>query len=529
MPEIAHIFTEKVTPPVLGQVNYIAQTKTTQNVNNKPDAKNSINVPCPYFHDFAKSNPQDARTIKLSADHEEVVPTTCNVGVREKKSSSDYVYPSEDDPVHKLAVQFAKRHLAYIKSPIKEDSDLDFKGQSAAGIIGKHTGTPKTQEFLESEIFDKYKYEVDYIPIQIVNTKDEFLTPEDLARNKIRFVDNVGKEFLFKQKVLFDNQNKKLIEHCQTAWIKYGFSKQFGGFDRLCALYEQCSLLVFSDVSGYDTSSVLKTVYQLRLFLLDVSKYAKNQADMDWLNGIINHVVYWTLNPCRLHPNGQVYQFDKSNSSGQNNTAPDNSILHVIITFDLNITMWFDMFGKYPTYNEIMNLTVVSLYSDDKAVGYIQPFVPTAHRLKEIETQVYKKYGMVIKESASRIITHIPGELFKDGEFEFLGSYNKWIPEKDAYWPIPRERKLATSATKILTCTKKSLSPVDHYLKLVQLETQLYHTHLFEPMSNYRKWFQNKYSDYNLTDNLDKMEYMNDLDSISAQGVEYLILGRETQ
>lgn len=531
MPEIAHIFTTKSTPPVIGQVSFLAQTKTTQNVNVKPDAKNSISAPCSFFKDFERCEPKTARIIRKHADHEEVVPTTNNVNIRQAKGVTDFVYPSEDDPIMKMATTFTKRHLAYMKAPVKSVNDeTEFKGGSAAGIIGKNTGTPKTEEYLQSPLFEQYKWNTDHIPIQVVNTKDEFLSPEDLARNKIRFVDNVGKEFLFKQKILFDNQNKKLIKHCNEAWIKYGLSKQFGGFDRLCASYEKCSLISFSDISGYDIASVLETVYKIRLFLLDISAYTKDDLSKEFLSKIVNHVLYYTLNPVRLHPNGQIFQFDKSNSSGQNNTAPDNSILHELITFYLNIVVWYDMFHRYPTYEELIEHLVVSLYSDDKAVGYIAPFVPTVTRLKELEMDVYKRFGMTIKESASRIITHVPGELFNDGEFEFLGSYNKWIDEGtiSCYWPLPRERKLATSATKVLTCTKDQLDPLDHYLKLVQLETQLQYTELAEPMTIYRKWFENKYTHLNLSDDIDRIEFLNSIDSISRKGIEYLITGQES-
>jgi hypothetical protein len=450
------------------------------------------------------------------------------VDIRQNKAVSDYTYPAPDDPDYVLAVRFAKQHLSYIQSNTSIGEPLEFKGSSASGIIGKNTGTPKTEDHLSSPLFDEYKWNTDHIPVQIVQTKDEFLSPEDLERNKIRFVDCVPKEFLFKQKIFFDKQNKKLIKHCNEAWIKYGFVKQFGGFDRLCTSYEKCCVISFSDVSGYDIASVLLAVYMIRLFYLDISAHAKTPEEQEFIQELLKYVVYYTLNPVRLHPNGQIFQFDKSNSSGQNNTAPDNSILHEIITFYIFIVVWRDLFHVNPTYEEIMEHVVVSLYSDDKAVGYIRPFEPNPIRLKEIENEVYKKFGMTIKESASKIITHTPGTLFGDDEFEFLGSYNKWSEEHDCYFMIPRERKLATSATKVLTCTKKQLTPVDHYLKLVQLEIQLQNTVLEDPISFYRKWFQNKHKEMNLLNELYQIDYLKNVEDISPSSILYLATGRES-
>jgi len=511
--------------PVIGQCSYIGLANLTQNVNTKNDAKNSISAPCPHFKAFEKAHPKEAAFIRKEADHEEVVPTTANVDVRTLKSESLYTYPSDDDTCHNLAYKYASRHLSYIKSDVIQPGEpMTFKSSSAAGILGKVTGTAKTVNYLPSETFNKYKFDIQHIPIQIINFKDEFLSPEDLARTKIRFVDNVDKSFLFKQKYFFDKQNHKLVENHATSWIKYGFSKQYGGFNELTSSYEDCAVILFSDVSGYDIAAVLREVYQIRLGHMKLSDDPETRALQLRL---LEYTIFYTLNPVRLYPNGQIFAFDKSNSSGQNNTAPDNSILHVIIAFDLIITLWFDMFGVYPTYDECINNTTVALYSDDKALGFKNHFVPEVSRLAQVETEVYAKYGMTIKKSASKIVTHIPGTLIKDGDFEFLGSSNQWSDEDCFYFPIPREKKLCTSLVKYLTCTRDVLDVTNQFQKIVQIESLLFRTPFYGPVKAYREFFIQNHPDLDVDAAIECVEGLTDIDSLDLRKTKSLFTGRE--
>jgi hypothetical protein len=438
------------------------------NVNTKPDAVNSISVPCPYFLEFQKTDRANAAIIKSLADHEEVVPTTCNVNVRYGKSSSDYICPDKTtNKAWRLAIQYANMHLSYMKATIKlPDEEYVYNMSSSAGIIGKICGVPKTKEYIQTELFDTYCEDTNHIPIQLVQTKDEFLSPEDLARNKIRFVDCVDKSFLHKQKTLFDNQNSNLKKHHENNWIKYGFVKQYGGFNKMVCQFEKCSLISFSDCSGYDTSCILDEPYNHRVNHLQVPK----DINKEWFTTLLTYVIFYTLNPCRLYPNGQILFFKKSNSSGQNNTAADNCIYHEDIIWYLLITLWFFIYGTYPEYNDILNNSVVSIYSDDKALGLYGRLSLDGEDFARIEREVYAEFGMVIKESASRVVVRNPDTIMKDGDFEFLGSYNYYDVKTDQHYPMPRSRKLCTSLTKVLTCTKDVLSPSDQFMKIKQIE-----------------------------------------------------------
>jgi len=219
--------------------------------------------------------------------------------------------------------------------------------------------------------------------------------------------------------------------------------------------------------------------------------------------------------------------FDKSNSSGQNNTAPDNSILHTIIVFDYLITLWFLLFGVMPSYEDIMKNTVCALYSDDKALGLKNHFQPTKELAEKTEVEVYAKYGMTIKKSASKIITHIPGNLIENGEFEFLGSTNLWSEEDSFYYPIPRERKLCTSLVKYLTCTRDVLDTTNQFQKIVQIEQLLHKTHLYEAVVAYRKHFMKKHPEIDIDSAIEQMDGLVDLSSLDLKNTRALFTGRE--
>lgn len=513
--------------PANGHTSYLGHANLTQNVNKKPNAKNSISVQCEYFLEFKKDHPGEAALFREYGTHEEVVPTTENMNVRIQKADKPMVYPSPDDPTHASAVEFTTRHLHYMHSSVLGPGDeMNFKSNSAAGILGKAAGITKTAEYIGSKIFEKYKWNTDHVPIQIVNFKDEFLSQEDLNRKKIRFVDSVDKTFLFKQKYFFDNQNHKLVEHCETGWIKYGYSKQFGGFNRLITKFEKCNLISLSDISGYDISALLKKVYEIRLRLLTIRG---SEETLKKVNKVLEYVLFFTQNPVRLHPDGQILLFDGSNSSGQNNTAPDNCILHEIIIFDLLSTLFMKLHNRYPLYEEIIKNVECALYSDDKMLGLHGLFSSCSPELfQATETEVYAKYGMTIKASASKVITHTPFTKFEDGELEFLGSTNYFSESHDSYFGTPRVDKLCTSLTKQLVCTRDKLSPRDQYLKLIQLKILLVHTMFHDAVCVYVNWFQKKYSDLNYLEIISELEYMDDLKGTDDRSLDLFLTGNES-
>lgn len=423
---------------------------------------------CPYFREFRRENPESASVILQNATHMEVKPNKSNSLIAIKKNDHKRVYPSHTDEFYLSALNHSWRKNAvhYVRPPLSaQDGSMQFSSGSSSGIIGKKTGFPKTKDFLDSQPFKKYKDNISYVPIKIINFKNEFLHIEDdLEREKIRLVDAEDKAFIYKQKGLYDNQNHSLIENSRHSPIKYGMVKQYAGFSYFIMSFECCCLISVSDISGYDKSAVLDDVYAMRNHGLSIATRGVVGPE----SSLVQYVTYYTLNPVRLWVDGNVLLQDHSNSSGQNNTTSDNCFLHDIIINDLALTCFYEVYGRFPfDDSEFDDSFVYGIYSDDKVFGL--KYDMDASLFKEIETRTYSKYGMTIKASASRVIPHISGTRFTEEDgIEFLGGTAIWCPEADEYLPRPRVGKLMTSLSRHLN-DEERLSPFEQYNKIYSI------------------------------------------------------------
>lgn len=398
----------------------------------------------------------------------EVKPNKRNSMIAINKNDNPRVYPNARDECYLFALNasWRKNSKHYVQTPLSSsDPHMEFSVSASSGIIGKKTGFPKTREFLASKPYREYKDNCDYIPIKIINFKNEFLHVEDdLSRDKVRLVDAEDKCFIFKQKYLYDNQNHSLITDSMHGPIKYGMVKQYGGFSYLITGFEKCNIISISDISGYDKTAVLEDVYAFRNEGLRIG----TNGAITSRSGLVSYVTFYTLNPVRLLWNGEVLYQDHSNSSGQNNTTSDNCFLHDIIINDLAITCFRTVFGRQPyDDSEFDNSFVYCIYSDDKIFGlnyYMDP-----DEFKILERTVYAKYGMTIKASASRVIDHVPGSRFSEEDgVEFLGGTACYVPEADGYLPKPRVGKLMTSLSRHLN-DEHQLCPEEQYNKIFSI------------------------------------------------------------
>jgi len=355
--------------------------------------------------------------------------------------------------------------LSQTTSPL--DTKFEFNNDSSSGLIGKLNGKIKTKDFIQSEVFRVFRDDVNHIPIKDVNYKREFLSvADDISRNKVRLVDGDSKDDIWKSKICFDKQNEAMKERSETGYIKYGFRRQYGGFNDLIVTFEDCCVLSLSDISGFDKRAWLHRVYELRREFLRLPKDPANRAKIE---ALLDFITYYTVNPTRLFK-GHIFSHILGNSSGQNNTTPDNCILHLIICFDIILTAYYRVHGEYPTLNEFYSLFELAIYSDDKILGL--NFYIDAGELAELEIEVYSKYGMTVKTTASHTFEHVKGTIFSESnKMEFLGCIARYDPLYDVYQPIPRIGKLATSLCKTIRDLDKALDTDQVFSKLVQIRS----------------------------------------------------------
>jgi len=414
---------------------------------------------CPEFNEFVNQNVLDCSPVYAKADCERVRPVLADLKASIAKCDVPCVVPSVNDRFHAHAMELSWQML---KDDLTVSLDIDpkrlseFNMSASAGFPYTKYGYRDKGSAFDSKMFDDLVRRLDYIPLDTVNSKDEFLSMEDLARRKLRTTFGAPLDKVVKQKFLFDQQNANIINSSKTKWIQYGMTKQFGGFHRVITKLEDFTHTVQSDASGYDRVAPLEPVYELRL---------RGLRYPDVLKEFVHDTVFHTIFPTILLPDGSIYIRVTGNDSGGNNTASDNSILHLVIVMHLLTLAYYRKYGELPVLDDILLNALIYLYSDDKLGGInLEFFGLTPETFASLEKEVYAMYGMVIKPS-SVLVTEVVGHIHPD--HEFLGSFCHFDDETARYIPYPRIGKICSSVSRVgLNC---KLTQTEHFMKILQL------------------------------------------------------------
>lgn len=392
---------------------------------------------CPKFSSFVSVFPEASRLYDLSS-YEKVRALSPDVRASIKKCDVSPIFPCGRILDH--ALMLVELYLSpFMSSDAGFDQRSEFNLSTSAGFVYAQKGLPKKTQAMNSSVFKDLYSRDDFIPIAVISDKEEFLPNEDLNRNKVRtiFVDPLDK--LAKTKFLFDKQNKSLVDSSSHSWIKYGMSKQYSGFHKFVKQLEPFTLRDQSDVSGYDRTAFLYYVYYIRWRLLNL--HVKRHESF-W------YVVFHSIFPTCLDPDGIVFMRQTGNNSGGNNTAADNSILHLIVLFYFLIKTYYKRFHKLLSLDSLLNNAYFGIYSDDQLGGVFMDFFGwcSVEDYERDKVEAYADWGLVIKPSAS-FISLGPGRL--DSKHEFLGSYCFYDQHLEIYLPFPRIGKICSSITRL--------------------------------------------------------------------------------
>jgi len=370
--------------------------------------------------------------------------------------------PRPDDPLWHIAGEYTRRMFDY-----QHNSNFsmiyDINMSSSVGKPYSSMGFKSKAELLASEIFTA-EIQRCHTPIWSIFPKEEYLPFDDVVIDeKLRTIFNPELPFLIHQKFYFDEQNyrmKKYAHSFRTHWPRYGFIKQFGGFNRLCLSHE----LAFDDpihftidVSGYDRDICLIEVYDDRTYFLFpgqdfMIRKTGDQAELCSTEDVCIKTHYqWvvknTLEPVCCMNDGTMFQRPDGNSSGSNNTTVDNCWSHTRICFYLYLRLGVKQFGRILSYSEILANVVKSLYGDDILGTLNKPFwFPDGFVQQEFEDFVRETYALLrltVKDRAFKISPSLEG-------LEFLGSTAQWNKSLNAWIPKPRLEKLTTSISQML-------------------------------------------------------------------------------
>jgi hypothetical protein len=385
-----------------------------------------------YFHEFKSLYPDSAEKIMREASYYPVFESYGPVW----KSLDRMDYPNlldRDDVFHKKALDFSNIMFGPVFTGTRPSFQFDITLDTSSGVPYKKMGMKTKDQALGSDVFHEM-FENSYIPIWSIAGKNEFKPVEDIEEDKIRTFIIPPIDFLVKQKVLYTQQNQRLNDFKDRTWVKYGFVPQYGGFDDLFKRLESYDLLWSSDISGYDRKlQVMDEVYKIRNKFLMCPPQLEHVRDF-----VTEQTVRGTL----LFPDGYLYRRVCGNNSGSYNTTPDNCIAHVIMMFRFLIKRWHDIYGSFPTYNDIMSTADVNIMSDDNCGGLLNEFYKFEDQsdfYNNLKAN-YSFYHLDVKNKA----LFFQSRTFDDPieGLEFLGMTG--VKKDGFYYPRPRVGKLCS-------------------------------------------------------------------------------------
>lgn len=445
----------------------------------KPDVLNFSQ----FFSSFQTIDPVRAQYMADFIATKEVGYSKLRHQAQEKKFDVKPVIP---DPVSDVLFDAALdvvylRNRRSLVAPITTSFEL--VSSSNPGFPYVHCGYPTKGDAVKSPLHTALlKLLATPIPLSC-SKQGEALPVEDLAVGKLRTVALTPAYFVSAQKFFFDAQNQGMKLNHPHTWGKYGWVKQYGGFNRLFESLERYASLWELDVSGWDRSVSLLYTYELRLRGLfeyyGISydgKWALNALFSDDTNPnprfaaslakksppfslpLLKWVVFECIFPVQALHNGLVVRRPTGNNSGSNNTTTDNTLAHEIISThgsllalqeedlltDSALTPSFQ--GRLSLGQLIDAWFCFCLFGDDNMGGSMLDW--SAEKFAQFWIEHYSRYGLVLKQKAVHFLRKPPGSPFSG--ISFLGSTG--VYENGCYVPYPRLGKSLFS----LCCVMRS-------------------------------------------------------------------------
>jgi hypothetical protein len=430
---------------------------------------------------YSSSNP-GRDFLQKGSDYFKNIPLLQNVEAQIKKC--DVAPKAPDNPVFKRTMELMHSYFKILKSEIKYDPEAQFTLGTSGGIPYNKSGLRDKRAILASDLNNwmKYTFDMNYRDIGCYNDKDELLSMEELSRGKSRGIFGSSFHGIFREMMVYGEQNKIILQNHEESWIKYGFVKQYGGYNKLMKTLERFSFRWEGDFSGFDRKVWLKYVYELRnANLINAHEYKE----------LVERVTKDNVNPLVLLPNGYVVERQTGNSSGKLDTTCDNSIAHMIIKMYLFVKRFHQIGYALDeiTLSLIFNNVVLALYSDDSIGSFdLDTFeFETPEVFLDYEREVYSEFGLEMKRSAQFYsIDKTLGRL--DPKHSFLGSSAGFDEHINAYVPVPRWGKICSSFTQKYSGRDK----VQRFIRYVVLTLNCVpDTEYYDNAMHFLNWYYN--------------------------------------
>jgi len=442
--------TFRMMNPNLGlKTNHMQRIGFASILKGKYKDSKGLQVPCAYYQRFCQEKGRDP--IGPRATHGRSIMNQARFEKSVMKCDVPPTKPPDDDQLWRVSKEYTQRMFSRLRGsrPVEV---FDINESTSPGKPYTSMGFKTKADFMSSSIFPE-EMKACHVPMWSICDKFEFLPLEDLVFDeKLRtfFIPSI--DFLTHQKILFDDQNSRVLRQCRNFsdfWPRYGFVKQYGGFDDLMKHHEgkhnEFDIHFTVDISGFDrVVSLLPEVYEQRKYYLNIGE----SFPFPNFERYVDYVIENTCRPYCCMPDGSIYRRQCGNGSGSNNTTVDNCWAHVMVTFYCFLKLGMKLFNRVLTYEEIIENVRVSLYGDDNLASLRRSFwYPEGFDEESFKADIrsfYMDFNMKIKERA-----FVVSQGTVEG-LEFLGSTAYYSKRHRMYFPRPRLGKLCTSITQVL-------------------------------------------------------------------------------
>lgn len=475
---------------------------------------------------FKLKDPDTARIIDDLSDYFRVVPLLKNVNAQILKCDVGPKYPNNPAMDHTMAL--CHSYFKFIRSePSSAPSENSYDLSTSGGIPwckDRVNGVPiysNKNKILRNDLprLSHYIYDLNYEDIGSYNDKDELLSTEELSRGKTRGIFGSSFHGIYREKFLYNRQNKAILENHANSWIKYGFVKQYGGFSKFLKTLESKTFRWESDCSGYDRKIYLKQTYEIR---------NANVINPDGIHTpLIELVTENNVHPKVLLPNGYLVKRKTGNNSGKNNTTVDNSISHFIINIYIFTKRLLELgyTKKDITLSHLFATVNLGIYSDDKLGSFnLHDYMfSSPDEFLTFERECYSEFGLEIKPSA-QFYSHDESCGRLDPRHSFLGSYASFDEENQMYMPSPRFGKICSSFTQKYT----NNDIIVRFARVLNLTLNCYpKTEIFQAALKYLTFFYDKHKKYAYL--FDELLQEVELDMAVQSSFQRIYLGLESE
>lgn len=435
---------------------------------------------------FKAQNPKlDTELIERSADYYKVRARWQEMKISIDKKDVPSIIPA--GPAFDRALLHCKRYFSYIYTePNLPLEGFNFVMNTSPGLpfikLGLHTKTEVVENPEAKQILDDLAFDLSIPVVETCNDKVEFLPHADLTREepKLRTTFGASMISLFKESYLYARQNENLKKYHRNKSVKYGFRKQYGGFNELAKPHEKYEYRWETDVTGLDRGINLGPVYEVRNYNLNCDTQFDCELRDTWETQV--------KNPMFLHPDGSIIQCSGGNHSGKLNTTTDNCIALKIVNVYGRVKLFLEQGIPMEdiTYQLIEDCTEENYYGDDSFNSISKDVVKMPiGEWEDFVRQYYADFGLKIKPSAVLFTEAMPGDRI-DPRHSFLGSFFTYDEAYKMYLPSPRFGKICASITQT---PLKRLETMDYFRRLIAIvEHSFPNKQIFDVLSKYIDW-----------------------------------------